>query len=115
MLGALFTNGHFFRLLDGEIADVFDLKAEFLDAGLETCAAKGGRAHIHAAAALAEVHRNADDANFLRHICLCPVNRGSSRAKAHRERPSTSELKLPPPEEATSLSLQPREGSGLKA
>jgi hypothetical protein len=29
--------------------------------------AQGGRAHIHAAAALAEVHGHADDANFLRH------------------------------------------------
>jgi hypothetical protein len=54
-------------LLDGKIADVFDLKAQFLDAGLKTRAAKGGRAHVHAAAALAEVHGDADNANFLGH------------------------------------------------
>src|SRR5258707_13331858 len=39
ILGAFFTDVHFFRLLHGEIADVFDLEAEVLEAGLETCAA----------------------------------------------------------------------------
>jgi len=29
------ADGHLFRLLDGKIADVFDLEAELLDAGLE--------------------------------------------------------------------------------
>ena len=67
VLGTLFADGHFFRLFDGEIADVFDLQAQLLEAGLETCSAQGGRSHVHAAAALAEVHGDADDANFLRH------------------------------------------------
>src|SRR5712692_36598 len=72
VLGALFADGHFFGLLDGEIADVFDLKAELFDAGLEARAAKGRGAHVHAAAALAEVHGHADDADFLCHRGLFP-------------------------------------------
>src|SRR5207244_5696486 len=67
VLGTLFADGHFFRLFDGEIADVFDLQAKLLEAGLESWSAQGGRSHVHAAAALAEVHGDADDANFLRH------------------------------------------------
>src|SRR5207245_7703534 len=47
-----------------------DRVAQFLDGGLKASTAQGGRAHVHAAAALAEVHGNADDANFLRHLSL---------------------------------------------
>src|SRR6266852_5636955 len=84
ILGAFFADGHFFGLLDGEIADVFDLDAELLDAGLETSAAKSRRAHVHAATALAEVHGHADDANFLGHLSLvlsdsCSVTREGAR------------------------------------
>ena len=67
ILGAFFADGHFFGLLDFEVADVFDGEAEFLDRGLEAGAAEGGRAHVDAAAALAEVHGDADDSDFLRH------------------------------------------------
>ena len=64
---ALFADRHFFRLLHFEIADVFDGVAEFFDGGLQACTAESRRAHVHAAAALAEVHGNADDSHFLRH------------------------------------------------
>jgi hypothetical protein len=67
ILGALFADLHFLGLLDLEVADVFDGKAELLDARLEAGAAKGGGAHVHAAAALAEVQGYADDSDFLRH------------------------------------------------
>ena len=67
ILGVLFADLHLFGLLDFEVADVFDLNAELLDARLEAGAAKGRWAHVHAAAALAEVHWYANDANFLRH------------------------------------------------
>jgi hypothetical protein len=59
-------------LLDGEITDVFDLKAELLDAGLKARAAQRGGAHVYATAALAEVHGDADNPNFLRHCRLFP-------------------------------------------
>ena len=39
----------------------------FLMARLQAGAAQRRRAHVHAAAALAQVHGHADDANFLRH------------------------------------------------
>src|SRR5580765_43257 len=67
ILGALFADLHFLGLLHFEVADVFDGKAELLDARLKTCTAKGGGTHVHAAAALAEVHGYANDAGFLRH------------------------------------------------
>ena len=38
--------------------------AEFLDGGLQAGAAESGGAHVDAAAALAEVHGNADDSTF---------------------------------------------------
>ena len=67
VFGALFPKVHFFGLLDFEVADVFHGVAELLNARLESRAAKGGRAHVNAAATLSEVHGNADDANFLGH------------------------------------------------
>jgi hypothetical protein len=70
-------------LFYGKIPNVFDLEAELLEAGLQACATHGGRAHVHAAAALAEVHGNADDANFLCHIRL--VFRDPFSVKAHRK------------------------------
>ena len=60
-------DGHFFGLLHFHVADVFDGEAEFFDGGLEAGAAESGGAHVDAAAALAEVHGNADDSYFLRH------------------------------------------------
>src|SRR5579863_2011844 len=65
ILGAFFADGHFFGLLHFQVADVFHRQAEFLESGLKSGAAQGGGTHIHAAAALAEVHGYADDANFL--------------------------------------------------
>ena len=67
ILGALFADLHFFGLLHFEVADVFDVEAELLDARLKAGASKGRRAHVHAAAALAQVHGYADDSDFLRH------------------------------------------------
>src|SRR5262245_42287012 len=58
ILRALFPDGHFFGLLHFEVADVFDRVAKLLDGGLQTRAAQGGWAHVHTAAALAEVHGN---------------------------------------------------------
>jgi hypothetical protein len=37
VLGALFTDRHFFRLLDGDVADVFDLMTKVLQARLQSC------------------------------------------------------------------------------
>src|SRR5262249_25411538 len=74
ILGALFADGHFFRLLDLQIADVFDGMSEFLDGRLQAGAAQRGRAHVHPAAALAEVHGDADDANLLRHNSTYSTN-----------------------------------------
>ena len=67
VLGAFLANGHFLSLLHDDVSDVFDLKSEVLDAGLQTGNAQGGGPHINAAAAGAEVHWNTDDADFLRH------------------------------------------------
>ena len=72
ILGAFFTYGQLFRLLDGEIADVFDLQSELLDTGLQARAAHSGGAHVHAAAALSQVHGHTDNSNFLRHCRLFP-------------------------------------------
>src|SRR5580692_6230800 len=58
IFGSFFADLHFFGLFDFEIADVFDGVAELLDARLQARAAKGGRTHVDAAAALAEVHGN---------------------------------------------------------
>ena len=68
IFGALFADRHFFRLLHRKIADVFHLKTQLLDAGLQPRATKRGRAHIDAPAALPQIHRYPDDANFLRHV-----------------------------------------------
>ena len=70
ILAAFFADGHFFGLFHDDVADVLDVVAEMLDAGLQTGNAQGGGAHIHAAAAGAEVHGNADDADLLRHGLL---------------------------------------------
>src|SRR5690348_348373 len=40
---------------------------ELFDTSLESRDAKGGRAHVHAAAAGAQVHRHSEDADFLSH------------------------------------------------
>ena len=68
ILRALFADGHFFGLFHSEVADVFHRVAELFDGGMQARTAEGGRAHVHAAAALAEVHGDADDANLLRHF-----------------------------------------------
>src|SRR5258708_18680738 len=67
VLGTLFANGHLFRLFHGNIANVFHLQAKLLDARLQAGHSKGGGTHVHTAAAGAEVHGYADDANLLRH------------------------------------------------
>jgi hypothetical protein len=65
VLGAFFAVGHFFGLLNGNVADVLDVMAELLDASLQAGNAESRRAHVNAAAAGAEVHGNADDADLL--------------------------------------------------
>jgi len=67
IFGALLTDRHLFRLLHGNIADVFHLNAKLLDARLQPRHAQRRGPHVHAAAAGAKVHGYADDANFLRH------------------------------------------------
>ena len=67
ILRALFAVVLLFGLLHGDVADVLDLVAELLQSRLQAGDAQRRRAHVHAAAALAEVHRHSDDANFLRH------------------------------------------------
>jgi hypothetical protein len=67
ILGVLFTEVLFFGLLHGDVADVVDLMAELLQARQEAGYAERGRTHVNAATALAEIHRHADDANFLWH------------------------------------------------
>ena len=57
----------FFFLLgngDGDVAAVFDLVAEGFQARFEAGHAHGRGAHVDAAARLAEIKRNADDADF---------------------------------------------------
>ena len=59
----------FFFLLgksDGNIAAVFDVMADGLEAGLESGDAHGGGTHVDAAAGLSQVKRHSDDANFAR-------------------------------------------------
>ena len=73
-LRAFLADLHFFRLFDFEVANVFDSIAELFDARLKSRAAQSGGAHIHAAAALAEVHRHADDANLLGHVFRDPCS-----------------------------------------
>ncbi len=61
------VGGAFFLLLgngDGDVAAVFDFVAEGFEAGFESGDADGGRSHIDAAAGLAEIEGNADDADF---------------------------------------------------
>ena len=64
IFGALVAVVLFLGLLHGNVADVFHRMAERLQALLESRDAQCGRAHVHTAAALAEVHRYSDDANF---------------------------------------------------
>jgi len=85
ILGALFADGHFLRLLHGDVADILDLETEMLDARLQTGDAKRGRAHVHAAAAGAEVHGYADDANFVRHKIAPWVVIGPQEAPARED------------------------------
>jgi len=93
ILGALFADLHFFRLLHFEVADIFHVRAKLLDPRLQSSAAQGGRAHVHAAAALAQVHRHTNDANFLRHAslmfrdpCSCPAKTHGTHAREKRVR-----------------------------
>src|SRR5690348_1509355 len=93
ILGALLANGHFFRLFYFEVADVFDRVAELLNGRMQTRPAQSGWPHVHAAAALAEVHGNADDANFLRHhsirdgnwrLVICTVPTAQAQFTGHQ-------------------------------
>ena len=59
-----------FGLADRHIADIFHLAAQLFQARLQAGDAKGGRAHVHAAAAGAQVHRHTDDADFFSHAVL---------------------------------------------
>src|SRR5215475_14768334 len=68
ILGALFADGHFFWLFDFEVADVLDRVPEFLDCGLQARSAQRRGPHIHATAALAQVHGHTNDSYFLRHF-----------------------------------------------
>ena len=70
IFGAFFADRHFFGLFYFQIADVFDGVAQLLNCGLQAGASKRGGAHVDAAAALAEVHGNADDSHFLRHSSI---------------------------------------------
>ncbi len=77
---AFLAVGLLLGLFHNHIAHVFYLVPQLLQPGLQTCNAQRGRAHVHAAAALAEVHGNADDADFLRHaICVAPPATNTSR------------------------------------
>ena len=53
-----------FRHGDGDVAAVFDLVAERLEARFESGDADRRRSHVDAAARLAEIERHTDDANF---------------------------------------------------
>src|ERR1700687_3415154 len=57
----------FLGLLHGDVADVFHRMSERLQAMLQSGDTQRGRTHIHSAAALAEGHRDSDDANLLCH------------------------------------------------
>src|SRR6266702_238176 len=50
------------------VANVFDRGAELLDGTLQPRTAQSRRAHVYAATALAEVHGDADNSNFLSHF-----------------------------------------------
>ena len=68
-LEILGVGGAFFLLLgdgDGDVAGIFDNVADGFEAGFESGDADGGRAHVDAAAGLAEVERNANHANLAR-------------------------------------------------
>jgi hypothetical protein len=65
VLGAGISLGLRFQHGDGDVAGVFDVVAEGLELGFETRHAHGGRAHVDAAARLAEIERHADDSDVL--------------------------------------------------
>src|SRR6516162_8042221 len=57
----------FFFLLgnsDGNVAAVFDFMPDYLQTCFQSCHTNGGRAHIDAAARLAEIEGNTNDANL---------------------------------------------------
>ena len=56
-----------FGLPDGDIANVFDVPAQLLEARLKSGDAQSGRAHIDAAAAGAEIHGHSDNTNLFSH------------------------------------------------
>src|ERR1700722_3534020 len=68
--GALFAIGMFFRLRDDHVADVFHLTAKLFESCVETSYTQRRRAHVHAAAALSQVHRHADDSYFFWHFSV---------------------------------------------
>ena len=68
VLGALLAVVLFLGLFHGDVADVFDRMAERFQAMLQSGDAQRRGTHVHSAAALAEVHRNSDDANLLCHV-----------------------------------------------
>ena len=69
-----------FGLRNLDVADVFHLPAELLQARLQAGDAQRGRAHVHAAAAGAQVHRHTDDADFFRHADVLSAARTAGRS-----------------------------------
>ena len=84
IFGALFAVGLLFGLLHGHVADVFHRVPQLFEPRLQPGHAQRRGAHVHAAAALAQVHRHADDANFLRHngCSVRPNRRVEERANS---------------------------------
>src|SRR5260370_8241441 len=72
ILGAFFAHRHFFRLLDGDIADGFNLQAELLDAALSALAAQRAWPHFHTPAPLPEPHGHPPLPHYFRHLTPPP-------------------------------------------
>src|ERR1700719_2033542 len=94
IFGALFAVGLLFRLLYGHVTDIVNRMPKLFKASLQTGDAQSRRTHVHAAAALAEVHRHADDANLLRHDGYSvrpnrraeePANKGAKEKNAEKK------------------------------
>src|ERR1043166_124055 len=79
---ALFADVHFLGLFDFEVAYIFHGVTKLFQGSLQAGSAKSRRAHIDAAAALAEIHGDADDANFLWHGCETPFGDPRTVARA---------------------------------
>ena len=80
-----------FGLADLNVADIFHLTAELLQARLQPGDAQRGRAHIHAAAAGAQVHRHPDNSNFFWHLVFFPRPRTGGRRTFKDKRDRASE------------------------